>query len=330
MSIPKSHRAIVITGAGGPEVLEFVTADVPAPGPGQILIRIHTAGVNRHDCNQRAAGAHHDGTAVPGLEASGTVAAKGEGVTHFQIGDPVMALLQGGGYAQFAVADQALVMRVPDTITLTEAAGLPEALFTAWWNFFGLLMLQPDETAMIHGGTSGVGHLALQALSALGYKVLATAGRAEKVEAARAFGAAAAFDYHDPDLAEHVMSATQGGGVNVLLDMSAGAHVAADIAMMAIGGRIGHLSPGHGDLHVPLRSLMAKRVKITGSLLRPLALSEKSKIATLIRRDVLPLVGNQVRPAIAAVFPISEAALAHAEMEKGSHIGKILLSVVEQ
>ena len=330
MALPKSQTAIIITGAGGPEMLKPAMVDLPLVGLGQVLIQVHTAGVNRHDCNQRAAGAHHDGTAVPGLEASGTVVAKGEGVVDLQIGDPVMALLQGGGYAQYAVADQALVMRVPDTISLTEAAGLPEALFTAWWNFFGLLMLQPHEIALIHGGTSGVGHLALQALSALGYKVLATAGTAEKIAAARAFGATAAFDYRDPALAERVMTVTQGAGINVLLDMSAGAHIEADIAMMAPDGRIGHLSPGRGELQVPLRAVMAKRVSITGSLLRPLALSQKSKTATLLRRDVLPLFGNSVRPTITAIFPLSKAAGAHAEMEKCQHIGKILLSVAEQ
>ncbi len=331
MSIPSRQTAIIITAAGGPEVLQVAEMPVPHPGPNQVLIRISAAGVNRHDCNQRSAGVHHDGNPVPGLEVSGVVAALGEGVTEFATGDAVMALVQGGGYAEFALADAALVMVVPDALDPVAAAGVPEALFTAWWNFFAMMRLQREEFALIHGGTSGVGHIALQAMSSLGYRVLATAGSARKVKAAEGFGAFAAFNYNHSDLVGKVLRATGGAGIGALLDMSAGAHMAADLEMMAPDGRIAHLSGGGGAaLNVPLKTLMAKRLSITGSLLRPLALERKTAVAAMIRRDVLPILGTKVRPSVAAQFNLEDAAAAHREMEKGSHIGKILLRVADR
>lgn len=328
MGMPMQQTAMIITAAGGPEVLQVAHMPLPRPGQHQVLIKVTAAGVNRHDCNQRAAGVHHDGNPIPGLEASGVVVQLGDDVTDVAVGDQVMALLQGGGYAQFALADAALVMKIPQSLNMDEAACIPEALFTAWWNFFGLMHLKRGEFALIHGGTSGVGHLALQALSALGYRVLATAGSDEKVKAATGFGAYAAFSYKDADLAAKVRDATGGAGISALLDMSAGAHIAADLEMMAPDGRIANLSAGGGGmLQVPLKPLMAKRISITGSLLRPLALSCKAEIAELIRRDVLPLFDGRMRPTIASRFPLEDAAAAHREMEKGSHIGKILLHV---
>lgn len=328
IGMPMQQTAMIITAAGGPEVLQVAHMPLPRPGQHQVLIKVTAAGVNRHDCNQRAAGVHHDGNPIPGLEASGVVVQLGDDVTDVAVGDQVMALLQGGGYAQFALADTALVMKIPQSLNMDEAACIPEALFTAWWNFFGLMHLKRGEFALIHGGTSGVGHLALQALSALGYRVLATAGSDEKVKAATGFGAYAAFSYKDADLAAKVRDATGGAGISALLDMSAGAHIAADLEMMAPDGRIAHLSAGGGGmLQVLLKPLMAKRISITGSLLRPLALSCKAEIAELIRRDVLPLFDGRMRPTIASRFPLEDAAAAHREMEKGSHIGKILLHV---
>lgn len=330
MTYPLRHKAIVITGAGGPEMLQQQDRSTPQPGPDQVLIKVSAAGINRHDCNQRAAGHCPDGNPVPGLEAAGVIVALGSDVLDLAIGDRVMGLLQGGGYAEYAVADAAVVMRIPSGLSDVEAACTPEALFTAWWNFFGLMNLQPQEFALIHGGTSGVGHLALQAMSALGYRVLATAGHAEKVKAAKGFGAFAAFDYHDPKLAAKVQDATDGAGVDALLDMSAGAHLEADLAMMATGGRIAHLSAGGGAvLNVPLKALMAKRLCITGSLLRPLELHKKAEIAVRIKRDVMPLLGKSVRPVIAAEFALPQAAEAHRAMEQNSHIGKIALRIAD-
>ena len=328
MRLPIQQKAMIITAAGGPEVLQVADMPVPRPGPNQVLIKVAAAGVNRHDCNQRAAGVHHDGNPIPGLEVSGVVVQRGDGVTDIALGEQVMALLQGGGYAEFAVADAALVMKIPECLSMDESACIPEALFTAWWNFFGLMHLKQGEFALIHGGSSGVGHLALQALSALGYRVLATAGNDKKVKAATGFGAYAAFSYKDADLAARVKEATGGAGISALLDMSAGAHIAADLEMMAPDGRIAHLSGGVGGiLSVPLKPLMAKRISITGSLLRPLALTRKTEISALIKRDVMPLFDGRIRPRIASRFALEDAAAAHRGMEKGSHIGKFLLQV---
>lgn len=330
MTYPSHHKAIVITGAGGPEQLQLQDLPTPEPGPAQVLIKVAAAGVNRHDCNQRAAGHCPDGNAVPGLEASGMIVAIGSGVSGLTPGDKVMALLQGGGYGEYALANAAVVMPLPDALSPVEAACAPEALFTAWWNFFGLMDLQPAEFALIHGGTSGVGHMALQAMSALGYRVVATAGSDEKIAAAKTFGAFAAFNYNDPKLAENVRDATDGAGIDALLDMSAGAHLATDLQMMAAGGRIAHLSAGGGaTLNVPLKTLMAKRLCITGSLLRPLELSFKTQIAKRLTQEVLPLLGSSVRPVIAKQFALAEAGEAHRMMERGNHIGKIGLHIAE-
>lgn len=328
MTLPATFNAIVIDRAGGPEVLVPRAMPMLRPGPGQVLIRVTAAGVNRHDVNQRATGAHHDGTPVPGLEVAGTVALCGPGIEGLAPGARVMALVQGGGYGEYALAGAPLVFAVPDCLSDPEAACLPEALFTARWNFFDMMALRRDQFALIHGGTSGVGHLALQTLSALGYRVIATCGTGKKTEAALGFGAMAAFSYHDPDLSAQVMAATGGQGVSALLDMSAGAHIAQDLAMMAPDGVIAHLSPkGNGALAVPLRALMARRVRITGSFLRPLDLARKARVADRLRAEVVPLLGGQVRPVIAHEFALHDAARAHAVMEKSAHIGKIVLRV---
>ena len=328
MPIPETQTAIVITKAGGPDVLEPKTVEVPQPGSDQMLIRVSAAGINRHDVHQRVGGRHSDGTAVPGLEVCGIIVAVGAGVDQGRIGERVMALVQGGGYGQYVVANQQLVLPAPNTLSDIEAAGFPEAAFTTWWNFFHLMTCRKDSFALIHGGTSGVGHIALQAMSALGYRVIATAGTETKVAAAKAFGAHDAFSYRDEDLAAKVMEATGGQGISSLLDVSAGAHLKQDIQMMAPDGQIAHLSGGGGaDLAIPLRDIMAKRLCITGSLLRPLPLDRKAAVAEDLRRDVLPLLGSKVRPTIAATFDLRDATKAHAAMEENAHIGKIILKV---
>ncbi len=328
MSIPKTQTAIVITDAGGPDVLKPQTIKTPAPASGQVLIRVSAAGINRHDVHQRAGGRHSDGTAVPGLEVCGTIVGVGQDIDPDRIGARVMALVQGGGYAQYVIANDPLVLPAPDSLSDIEAAGFPEAAFTSWWNFFHLMSLTKDGFALIHGGTSGVGHIALQAMSALGYRVIATAGTKEKVAAAKGFGAFDAFSYRDADLAAKVTDATSGQGIAALLDVSAGAHLAQDIQMMADDGEIAHLSGGGGAaLSLHLRDIMAKRLRITGSLLRPLPLDRKAAVAKDLRRDVLPLLGDTVHPTIAATFDMRDAAHAHAAMEENAHIGKIMLTV---
>ncbi|CAN7601999.1 NAD(P)H-quinone oxidoreductase [Neorhizobium sp. LjRoot104] len=327
MTVPDFHQEVQIASAGGPETLQVRRQPTPRLGVGKVLIKVAAAGVNRHDCNQRAQGAAHDGTLVPGLEVCGKVVMLGEDSEAGLAGKRVMALVQGGGYAQYAIAEQALVLPAPDGLSDAEAASLPEALFTAWYNFFVLMKLERDGFGLIHGGTSGVGHVALQAMSALGYRVLATAGTDEKVAAAKGFGAFEALNYNDPALADKARAATGGHGISALLDLSAGAHIDADLAMMASGGRIAHLSGGSGKaITVPLRNLMARQIWITGSLLRPLALASKTLLADMLRRDVMPLFDQgAIRPHIAARFPLTEAWRAHHMMEQNSHIGKIVL-----
>lgn len=328
MSIPQTQRAIAITAAGGPDVLQMSSQPVPVPGLGQVLIKVAAAGVNRHDCNQRMAGPAYGGSPIPGLEVSGHIVAAGDDTGKARIGEYICALIQGGGYAEYIVADAALVLPVPQGFGPVEAAAVAEALFTAWYNFFTLMKLQKEEIALIHGGTSGVGHLALQAMSALGFRVIATAGTDAKCAAALTFGAMAAFNYNDADLAKKVMDATQDQGIGALLDMSAGAHMTADLEMMAQGGRMAHLSGGGGkSLTLPLRQIMSKQLWVTGSLLRPLALAKKVVIAEQLRRHVWPLLGKTVQPTIAHTFPLADAAASHREMERGSHIGKIILVV---
>ncbi|MGR6429702.1 NAD(P)H-quinone oxidoreductase [Rhizobium sp. PAMB 3174] len=325
---PEYQTAVIIKGAGGPEVLVAERVPVQSPGPGEVLIRVSAAGVNRHDVHQRAAGKHSDGQAVPGLEVCGTIVAVGEGVGGVAKGERVMALVQGGGYGQYVVANAGLVMPAPVSLSDAEAAGIPEAVFTTWWNFFNLMALEKDQFALFHGGTSGVGHIALQAMSALGYNVLVTCGSDKKVSAALNFGARAAFRYDDPELADKVLAATGNKGISALLDVSAGAHLAQDLKMMAPDGMMAHLSGGGGaDLGVPLREIMAKRIRITGSLLRPLPMARKIAVANMIRKDVWPLFGREVRPQIDGKFDFTKAADAHRMMENNSHIGKIILEV---
>jgi NADPH:quinone reductase len=326
--MPQQHEAVIITAAGGPEVLRHKILPVPVPGPYEVLIKVAAAGVNRHDCNQRKAGPDYDPNPVPGLEVAGEIVDVGSGVPRSRVGERVTALTHGGGYAHYVAAASTLALPWPPSLKPDEAAALPEALFTAWFNFFDVLRLQKGERVLIHGGTSGVASLAIQALDALGYETFATAGSERKCAAALGFGARAAFDYNEAGLAARVKAATGGHGVDVILDVSAGAHLAADLEMLAPGGRIGHLSAGGGkELSIPLRTLMAKQISITGSLLRPVDVRRKASVAERLLTDVWPLIGPRVRPAIAATFPLAEAADAHRAMEKSDHIGKIVLTV---
>lgn len=327
--MPRSiQSAAEITRAGGPEVLELRSHPVPVPGPGELLIAVEAAGVNRHDCNQRRRGRSADHSDIPGLEVAGRVAAIGSEVAGWAVGDRVAALTDGGGYAEFAVARADCALPVPQGLSAVEAGALPEALFTIWHNFFGVAALGPGETVLLHGGTSGVGTIAIQLLTALGHPVFVTCGSAEKMAAARELGAAEAFNYRSDDFATALLEATGGLGVDVVLDMSGGRYAVASLRALARGGRIVHLSPGGGaDFVAPLREIMAKEAKVTGSLLRPLPEREKAAIADSIRKVAWPLVAaGRVRPIIHAVLPLAAAAHAHALMEEGAHVGKIMLA----
>lgn len=327
IDIPFLHTAITISAAGGPEVLSEVSAPTPLPGHGEVLIAVQAAGVNRHDCNQRRRGpspAHSD---VPGLEVAGVVAAVGLGVAPERLGQRVCALTDGGGYAQFATAPATHALPMPEGLSWSEAAALPEAAFTVWHNFFGVARLAAGESVLIHGGTSGVGTLAIQILSALGHPVFVTCGSEEKVAAARRLGASLAMDYRQEDFADAVQAHTTGRGVDVILDMSGGRYSVSNVKALARRGRIVHLSPGEdAALQVPLRALMAKEAVVTGSLLRPLPDAEKTAIAERLRSVVWPLIaGRRVRPVIHQTFALQQAEQAHRAMEEGAHIGKIVL-----
>lgn len=322
--------AIVITAPGGPEVLQW-TEGLPLaePAPDEVLIDVAFAGVNRHDCNQRRRGptpAHSD---VPGLEVSGTVRWAGARAGGLRVGDPVCALVDGGGYATRVVAPSALTFAVPAGLDLQAAAALPEALFTVWHNFFGVAALGADDTVLIHGGTSGVGSLAIQLLRCLGHRVAVTCGTDAKAAEARALGAEAAFNYRTQDWAQAAIDWTHGRGVDVVLDMAGAAHSARNVQVLARRGRLVHLSPGDGaDFVAPLRPILAKELRITGSLLRPLPLAEKALVAERLRAVALPLVAaGRVCPWVSQVFGLVQAAQAHAHLESGQAMGKLVLAV---
>lgn len=325
-----SCQAIVITAAGGPEVLQWRPhMPLPALGDDEVLIEVAYAGVNRHDCNQRRRGPTPLHSDVPGLEVSGTVQALGRRVQDVRVGDRVCALVDGGGYASHAIAAAALVMQVEDPLDLKAAAALPEALFTVWHNFFGVADLGPGQSVLIHGGTSGVGSIAIQLLRALGHPVYATCGSDSKAQAARQLGANLAINYRTQDFVREVLEATGQHGVDVILDMAGGAHAARNVEALARRGRLVHLSPGNGDAFcAPLRSIMAKEARITGSLLRPLPLGEKALIAQQLRRVVVPLLrSGRLRPWVQEAFPLRDAAAAHARLESGASMGKIVLEI---
>jgi putative PIG3 family NAD(P)H quinone oxidoreductase len=325
---PKNQRCIVITAPGGPDVLQTISSPVPNPQAHEVLIEIKASGVNRHDCNQRRAGPGHASNPIPGLEVSGRIIEVGANMSETRLNEEVVALTDGGGYAEYVTTPSVLAHPKPPGFNWMEAAALPEALFAIWLNIFELSALRPGERVLLHGGTSGVGTLAIQCLTALGHDVYVTCGTDEKCKAALAIGASAAFNYHAADLAKQVRAATGGSGINVILDMSAGAHFAADLEMLATGGRVAHLSAGGGkQLSVPLHALMSKQIHISGSLLRPLPVDRKVDIARHLLKNVWPLLGKHVKPIIAAVFPLEHAAEAHREMEKNAHIGKIMLTV---
>jgi putative PIG3 family NAD(P)H quinone oxidoreductase len=264
---------------------------------------------------------------VPGLEVAGVVAAVGAKLSGWTVGERVCALTDGGGYGEYAVAPAALAFRIPEGLTDVVAAALPEALFTVWFNFFKVANLAAGESVLLHGGTSGVGTIAIQVLSGLGHPVFATCGSDDKVALAKRLGAREAFNYRSDEFAAGVRAATHGHGVDVILDMSGGRHSLRSLESLAYRGRIVHLSPGDGaDFSVPLRLIMAKEAKITGSLLRPLALTDKTVIAEELRQRIWPSIASgRIQPVLHRVLPLRQAAEAHAVMEAAEHAGKLIL-----
>jgi putative PIG3 family NAD(P)H quinone oxidoreductase len=331
--LPETMTAVEIEAPGGPEVLKPVARPVPVPAAGEVLIRVEAAGVNRPDLMQRQGKYPPPPGApdVPGLEVAGVVVAMGPAVDRWRPGDRVMALVAGGGYAEYCLAPAAQCLPVPACLTMEEAGALPETLFTVWTNVFERGRLQAGESLLVHGGASGIGTVAVQLARARGVRVFATAGTPAKCEAVVRLGAERAIDYHSEDFVEVVKAATGGAGVDVILDMVGGDYVARNLDALAIDGRLVQIAFLRGPrAEINLNPLMRKRLTFTGSTLRPRSVEQKGAIARAIEEHVWPIVERgELRPVIHARFPLREAARAHAELEAGDHVGKVVLLVTE-
>jgi putative PIG3 family NAD(P)H quinone oxidoreductase len=329
-TLPKTMAAIEISTPGGPEVL--VTADRPIPvaGPGEVLIEVVAAGVNRPDVLQRLGNYPPPPGAsdIPGLEIAGTVIALGEGVSDRSLGERVTALVTGGGYAQYCAAPAAQCLSIPEGLSLEEAAALPETFFTVWTNVFDRGRLQPGETFLVHGGSSGIGTTAIQMTRALGARVFATAGSAEKCRACEELGAERAINYRDEDFVAIVKEATQGHGVDVILDMVGGDYIARNLRALAVEGRLCYIAfLGGSKAEVDFLPLMLKRITLTGSTLRARDVAFKAAIAENLKQRIWPKIeAGEIKPVLAARFSLEQAAQAHALMESSQHIGKIVLT----
>lgn len=327
--LPETMTAIAIGQAGGPEVLRPETRPVPRPAAGEVLIEVAYAGINRHDCSQRKRGhGPKNATDIPGLEVAGEVAAVGPGVTRWKPGERVCALVNGGGYAQYCIALEPLVMPIPAGYDLKQAACLPEAMFTAWFNVFTLGRLGRGEWLLVHGGSSGVGTTAIQLARLEGANVIATAGSAAKCDACLKLGAQHAINYKTADFVAEVQRITEGRGVDVILDMVGGAYAKRNVESLAMDGRLVHISTGgSAEFCVSLSDVAAKRAVITASRMRPLELDRKREVVRALMERVWPHLGSRIDPVIDSVFPLEHAASSHARMESSAHIGKILLEV---
>ncbi|WP_026869568.1 NAD(P)H-quinone oxidoreductase [Inquilinus limosus] len=324
-------RAVVAPVPGGPEALTIVERERPVPGQGQALVRVHAAGVNRPDVMQRQGlyppppGASD----VLGLELAGVVEGLGLGAGRFKPGDRVMALVASGAYAEWAVIDEAAALPVPDGMSFVEAAAFPETYFTVWSNLFERAGLKAGETVLVHGGTSGIGTTAIQLAKAFGARVIVTAGSPEKCAASRAIGADVAIDYRAEDFVAAARAATGGKGPDVILDMVGGDYIRRNLDAVAVDGRIAQIAFQHGSkVDLDLMPLMLKRVTLTGSTLRARPVAMKAALAAALAENVLPLIAaGKAKPLIDSTFPFDRVADAHARMERGAHVGKIVLTM---
>ena len=329
MTIPTMMTAIEIAEPGPAQALRAVQRPVPEVGPDEVLIRVAAAGVNRPDVQQRMG--HYPPppgvTDIPGLEVAGEVVRVGATVREPAVGSRVCALVAGGGYAEYAVAPAVQCLPVPGTLSLEEAAVLPETVFTVFYNVFQRSRLRPGEWLLVHGGSSGIGVTAILLAKAYGARVIVTAGSAEKCAACRALGADVAIDYKREDFVAATLAATEGRGADVILDMVGGEYAARDIAAAAVEGRIAIIATQGGrEAKIDLRQLMLKRLMLGGSTLRPQSADAKGRLAAALREKIWPLIESRsLRLPIHASFPLAQAAQAHALMESGTHIGKIVL-----
>jgi putative PIG3 family NAD(P)H quinone oxidoreductase len=330
MHDPREMTVVEISAHGGPEGLGLGRRQRPSAGAGEVLIEVAAAGVNRPDVLQRM-GLYPPppGTSdLPGLEVAGTVAEVGEGVSGFSLGQGVCALLTGGGYADYAVAPAPQCLTIPDGLSMIEAASLPETAFTVWHNVFDRASFRAGETVLVHGGTSGIGVMAIQMVSALGGQAIATAGSAQKAQACLDLGAVAAVDYTAQDFVQVVKDVTGGRGADIILDMVGGDYLPRNVDAAAIDGRIAHIAFLRGaKAQLDLPKVMQKRLIVTGSMLRGRSVADKGRIAHSLREKVWPLIAaGEIRPVVHAVFAFGEAPRAHALMESSTHIGKIVLT----
>lgn len=330
MSLPEKMTVIAATAPGAPEVLQPQSRAVPKPGDTEILIRVRAAGVNRPDVMQRQgkypppAGAPD----FPGLEVAGEVAATGSKVSRWKVGDKVCALVPGGGYAEYSLADESNALPVPKGFSFVEAAALPETFFTVWHNVFERGRLQAGETMLIHGGTSGIGTTAIMLAKAFGAKVIATAGSKEKCDACLKLGADTAIDYKTEDFVAVTKEKTGGKGVDLIIDMVGGDYVDRNLDAAAVEGRIVQIATQKGfKVEFNLIKVMQKRLTFTGSTLRPRPVADKAAIADALKAKVWPLLDHgKIKPVIDSTFPLGDASKAHARMESSAHVGKIVLT----
>ena len=331
MNLPAKMRAIEIAKPGGPEVLTPAERALPQPKPHEILVKVAAAGVNRPDILQRMGlyAVPPDASDLPGLEIAGTVAAIGADVKMWKVGDAVCALTHGGGYAEYCVTPEVQALPVPKGLSMTEAASLPETFFTVYSNVFDRGALKAGEVFLVQGGSSGIGVTAIQVAAAMGHRVFATAGSDEKCAACVKLGAEKAFNYKTQDWAEELKNATDGKGVNVILDMVGGDYVPKELKSLAVDGRLVMIAfLGGMKAEIDLSVVMSKRLQITGSTLRPRTIEFKGEVAKSLRERVWPLIdAGKIKPVIYKTFPLAEAAEAHKLMETSHHIGKIVLTV---
>ncbi|MFL6080094.1 MAG: NAD(P)H-quinone oxidoreductase [Ornithinibacter sp.] len=323
-------KAITVPEFGGPDALVLSEVEAPAAGPAEVLVRVAAAGVNRADTLQRQG--HYPPppgeSAVPGLEVSGVVEALGEGVEDWAVGDEVCALLAGGGYAELVRVPAGQLLPVPAGVSLVDAAALPEVVCTVWSNVFLIANLQPGETLLVHGGSSGIGTMAIQLARQVGAHVIVTAGSPAKLEACRELGAEVLVNYRDEDFVEAVARATDGEGADVILDIVGAKYLSRNVSTLATNGRlviIGMQGGSRGELDIG--ALLSKRAAVIATSLRGRPVAEKATIVAAVREHVWPLVAaGRVQPIVQSRHPLADAAAAHRELEASEHVGKILLT----
>jgi NADPH2:quinone reductase len=330
-ALPAQTTVIAIRAPGGPEMLVPEQRPLPQLADGEVLVKVAAAGVNRPDVMQRQ-GLYpppKGATDIPGLEIAGEVVALGAGVKRWKLGDQIMALVVGGGYAEYCPAHESHCLPIPPGLTLVAAAAIPETFFTVWHNTFERGRLQAGETLLVHGGSSGIGTAAIQLAKAFGARVITTAGSAEKCAACRGLGADVAVNYKSEDFVAATKAATDGKGANVVLDMVGGDYIERNYEAAAVDGRIVQIAfQDSPKATVDFRRIMLKRLTHTGSTLRARSVPDKGAIARAVEQHVLPLIAaGKVKPLIDSTFPLAQAAAAHARMETSAHIGKIVLIV---